>query len=203
MQPLPAGSANTTPPPATRTSIGAAGGPAGGDGGNDMSDLVAIQYADAQTAELARDKLFELQKQGLITLRDAAIVEARTNGKIKLHQSRSTTGAGAAGGALWGGLIGLLFLAPLLGMAIGAAGGAVAGKVTDVGVDDDFMRKVGDSLVPPSAALFLLVDQVTLDKVAAEMAPYSLNGQILRTSLSTEAEQQLRDVVSAAKAATV
>ena len=92
-----------------------------------MSDLVAIAYRDTGTAEQARDKLLELQKEGLIAIRAAAIVEARTDGKVKLHQTRNLTGAGAAGGALWGGLIGLLFLAPFLGMALGAAGGAVGG----------------------------------------------------------------------------
>ena len=42
---------------------------------------------------------------------DAVVVEHQPDGKIKLHQAMSTTGAGAAGGALWGGLIGLIFLA--------------------------------------------------------------------------------------------
>ncbi|HEY3502284.1 MAG TPA: DUF1269 domain-containing protein [Actinocatenispora sp.] len=166
-----------------------------------MSDLVAIGYRNVTTAEGARDKILELQREGLITVRDAAIVEARPDGKIKLHQSRSTAGVGATGGALWGGLIGLLFLAPLLGMAIGAASGAVAGKLTDVGVDDSFMKDVGATLQPGSAALFLLVDQVTLDKVMEALAPFHFDGKILRTSLSAEAEQHMRAVAEQARAA--
>ncbi|BCJ35680.1 membrane protein [Actinocatenispora thailandica] len=166
-----------------------------------MSDLAAIAYRDVGTAEQARDKLFELQKQGLISIRDAAIVEAQPDGKVKLHQGRNLTGAGAAGGALWGGLIGLLFFAPFLGMALGAAGGAVAGKFTDVGVDDSFMKNVGSELRPGTAALFVLVDQVTIDKVAGELAQYQFGGKILHTSLSTEAEQHLRDVAQRAQAA--
>jgi len=165
-----------------------------------MSDLIAIGYRDVSTAEQARATLFELQKQGLIAIRDAAIVEARPDGKVKLHQSAPTTGTGAAGGALWGGLIVLLFLAPFLGMAVGAAGGAVAGKFTDVGVDDSFMRDVGATLQPGTAALFLLVDNVTLDKVTAEMSQHHFEGRILRTSLSSEAEQHLRDVAQNARA---
>ena len=47
------------------------------------------------------------------------------------------------GGALWGGLIGLIFFVPLFGMAIGAATGAAAGTLTDVGVDDNFMKDLG------------------------------------------------------------
>jgi uncharacterized membrane protein len=167
-----------------------------------MSDLIAIGYDSVEDAEAARDKLFQLQKQNLITLRDAAVVESRPDGKIKLRQARSTTGAGATSGALWGGLIGLLFFAPLLGMALGAGAGALSGKLTDVGVDDNFMREVGASLEPGHAALFLLVQQVTLDKLAAEMAPYHYNGRILHSSLTSEAEQHVRDVLQASRMAT-
>ena len=56
-------------------------------------------------------------------------------------------GAGAAGGALWGGLIGLIFLMPLFGMAIGGGGrrGRRA-RSSDAGVDDKFMKELGEQL---------------------------------------------------------
>ncbi|WP_433046870.1 DUF1269 domain-containing protein [Dactylosporangium sp. CS-033363] len=168
-----------------------------------MSDLVAIGYRDVATANMARDKIIELQRKGIIAVRDAAVVEAGPGGKVRLHQATSNAGAGAAGGALWGGLIGLLFLAPFLGMAVGAAAGGVAGKFTDTGVDDKFMKDIGKTLEPGSAALFLLVDQVTVDKVVAEMAPYDLGGRLLQSSLSMEAEQRLREAMSAANLARV
>ena len=109
-----------------------------------MSTLIAIGYPNAETAEEVRGVLVQATKEKLVDLQDAVVVEHRSDGKIKLHQAISTTGAGAAGGALWGGLIGLLFLAPLFGMAIGAASGAVAGKVTDAGVNDDFIKQLGE-----------------------------------------------------------
>jgi uncharacterized membrane protein len=168
-----------------------------------MTDLVAIGYRDLQTADAARDKILDLQRQGLITVRDAAVVESQPDGKVKLHQSHSATGMGAAGGALWGGLIGLLFLAPFIGMAVGAGAGALAGKATDTGVDDNFMKDLGRELEPGTAALFLLVDQVTVDKVVAEMAPYNFGGRLLRSSLNMEAEQRLRDAIEAAQFARV
>src|SRR3954463_9530037 len=121
-----------------------------------MSTLVAIAYPDAGTAEQVRAELIQATKEHLITLEDAVVVEHRQDGKIKLHQGMSLTGAGAAGGALWGGLIGLLFLAPLVGMAIGAASGAAAGKVSDVGVDDNFLKQLAEQLEPGAAALIAL-----------------------------------------------
>lgn len=164
-----------------------------------MSEMIAVEYRDVATANTAREKIIDLQRQGLITLRDAAVVEVKADGKVKVHQAASMTGAGAASGALWGGLIGLLFFAPFLGMAVGAGAGALAGKATDVGVDDSFMKDLGSTLQPGKAALFLLVDQVTVDKVVAEMAPLQLGGRLLRSSLSGEAEQRLSEAVEAAR----
>jgi uncharacterized membrane protein len=43
-------------------------------------------------------------------------------------------------------LIGLIFLMPLFGMAIGAASGAAARALSDYGIDDDFMKELGDKL---------------------------------------------------------
>jgi len=168
-----------------------------------MSDMIAIEYNDVPTAKAAREKIIDLQRQGLITVRDAAVVEVNADGKVKVHQAASVTGAATAGGALWGGLIGLLFLAPFLGMAIGAGTGALVGKATDVGVDDTFMKGLASTLQPGSAVLFLLIDQSTVDKVVQEMASSQFGGRMLRSSLSRDAEQRLTDAVEAARLAHV
>src|SRR5918996_4150013 len=91
-------------------------------------------------------------------------------------------GSGAAGVALWGGLIGLLFLAPLLGAAIGG----VAGAVTDLSIDDRFMKELGESLPADGAALFVLVRKVTPDKVIPRISGYG--GRPLRRPLSNEGQ---------------
>ncbi|GAA3140167.1 DUF1269 domain-containing protein [Nonomuraea roseoviolacea] len=163
-----------------------------------MSNLIVIAYPDVATATTVRDRLLDLQRQNLITMEDVAVVERRPDGKIKLHQSANMTGMGAASGALWGGLIGLLFFMPLFGMALGAAAGAAGGAMTDVGVNDDFMRQVAAKMEPGSAALFVLVVQSTPDKVIPEIQPYG--GHILQTSLSQDQEAQLREMVQGAAA---
>jgi uncharacterized membrane protein len=121
-----------------------------------MSDLIAIAYPDLGTAQKVSTNVGEAQKAKMIELEDLVIVERQDGGKVKLHQP-ALTAAGAAGGALWGGLIGLIFLAPLLGMAVGAAAGGAAGAASDTGVDDQFMKDLGDKLDPGAAALILLV----------------------------------------------
>jgi uncharacterized membrane protein len=158
-----------------------------------MSTLVAIAYPDPETAERVREELIKATKEHLVALEDAVVVEHRADGKIKLHQAVSPAGAGAAGGALWGGLIGLLFLAPVVGMAVGAASGAVAGKVSDVGVNDNFMKDLGEKLPAGGAALIVLGRSDAPDKVIERVKPYG--GQVIQTSLSEEAEQHLRDAI--------
>jgi uncharacterized membrane protein len=155
-----------------------------------MSNLVAIAYPDFDTAERVRRELIEATKEHLVKLEDAVVVECRPDGKIKLHQAASTTGVGAAGGALWGGLIGLLFLAPLVGMAIGAASGAVAGKMTDTGVNDQFMKDLGAKLQPGNAALIALGSTDARDKLMERVSPYG--GDVIQTSLDNEDEERLR-----------
>lgn len=159
-----------------------------------MSDLVAIAYPDVATAQQVAGNLGEAVKQHLIELDDVVVVERREDGKVKLHQP-SLAGIGAAGGALWGGLIGLIFFMPLLGMAIGAAAGAASGALSDSGVEDKFMKQLGDNLPEGGAALILLVRKVTADKILPEI---KIPGTVIQTSLSDEQEQSLKDALAAA-----
>ena len=158
-----------------------------------MADLIAISYPNLDTAHEVMQTLGRLQTEHAIELEDAVIVERRPDGKVKLHQSFHPTAAGAASGALWGGLIGLLFFAPLLGMAIGGAAGAAGGAMTDLGVDDEFMRELGEKLPEGGAAVFVLVHRSTPDKVLPQIERFG--GHVLHTSLSNEAEERLRQAL--------
>ena len=141
-----------------------------------MSNLVAVAYPDESTASEVAQTLIELQKEHSIQLEDLVVAIRKDDGKIKLKQSFSPSGRGAAGGALWGGLIGLIFFMPLLGMAIGGATGAAAGAATDVGVDDKFMKELGEKLQPGGAAVFVLVSQSTPGQGAAAHLPVRRRG---------------------------
>jgi len=109
------------------------------------------------------------------------------------------TAAGAVSGGFWGALIGLIFLNPLFGMAIGAAAGAVSGALRDVGIDDNFMKELGATLKPGTAALCVLVRQMTPDKVVAEIQQYG--GTLIKTNLSHENEAKLREALASAQKA--
>ena len=158
-----------------------------------MSDLIVIAYDDEFKAEEVRLTLAKLQVEHLIELEDAAVVVKDEHGKIKLKQAVNLTSAGAASGGFWGVLIGILFFNPLLGAAVGAASGALAGAFSDIGVDDNFIRELGETLQPNSSALFVLVRKVTPDKVLEEVGKFG--GKVLRTSLTKDEESQLQTVL--------
>jgi uncharacterized membrane protein len=162
-----------------------------------MADLIVFAFDNEKGALDARDALIRMQKQQLIELEDAAVVIRPLEGKPKVKQVTSLTGAGALGGAFWGMLIGLLFFAPWLGLAIGAVTGALAGGLTDIGVDDKFIKEVGDTIEPGHSALFILVRKVTPDKVVEELKKF--NPTVLQTSLSEEDEAKLRETFGGAE----
>jgi uncharacterized membrane protein len=91
----------------------------------------------------------------------------------------------------------MIFLNPLLGMAVGATAGAVSGALTDVGIDDKFMKELAATMKPGSSTLFVLVRKVTPDKVLEELK--GSGGKVLRTSLSHEDEAKLQAALNAAK----
>jgi len=161
-----------------------------------MSTLVVIGYDDRFKAEEVRLRLMKLQQEYLIDLEDAVVAVKDEKGKVKLHQAVNLTTAGAVAGGFWGSLVGLIFLNPILGLAVGATTGAVSGALTDVGIDDKFMKELAETLAPGSSALFVLVRKATPDKVLEEIK--GTGGKVLKTSLSHDDETKLQAALSAA-----
>ena len=130
-----------------------------------MSNLVVIGFEDEHKAFELRAELAKLQKEYLIEMADVVVVTKDEKSKVKLHQAVNLTAAGAASGSFWGLLLGMVLLNPLLGMVAGAGVGAIGGKFTDIGIDDKFMKELGETFQPGSSGLFVLVRKVTPDKV--------------------------------------
>ena len=169
-----------------------------------MSDLVVLGFDGIHTADEVLNKLRSMQKEYLIDLEDACVVEREKSGKVYIKQAVNLTAIGAATGgsrgALWGAIVGLLFLNPLAGMAIGAvtgAGvGALSGSLSDYGISDDFVKKLGQTIPEGSSALFILFKRVNEDKVLPELESYK--PRVLRTSLSNDDEKKLKAELSKA-----
>jgi len=162
-----------------------------------MSDLVFIAFPTEQKAEEVRQKVLSLQREYLIELGDAVVVVKNKEGHVKLNQMVNLTATGAASGALWGTLIGFIFLVPLLGTALGAASGALGGKMTDIGINDQFMKDAAGALQPDTAGLFLLIRKMTTDKVLADLK--GIGGVLMQTSFDETKEAALREALAAAQ----
>ena len=160
-----------------------------------MSNLIVVAFNNAADAFEMRAALVKLQAQYLIEMEDAVVVTRDAKGAVQLHQAVNLTAAGAVSGAFWGSLIGLLFLNPLLGAAIGAGSGALSGKLADLGINDQFMRDLGATFTPDSAALFVLVRKSTPDKVLEGLKPFAGKGRVLQTSLTKDKEDELRKFI--------
>jgi uncharacterized membrane protein len=157
-----------------------------------MATLTVWKFSTATGAEEAVQTLERLQSQELIQVQDAAMVSWPTDKKKpRTRQLHNLAGAGALGGAFWGLLFGLIFFVPLFGMAIGAAAGAFGGAMTDVGIDDDFVKRVREQVTPGTSALFALTSGAVLDKVRDAFAGHK--AELLETNLSDEEEKRLRE----------
>ncbi len=165
-----------------------------------MSTLLVIGYESELKAEEVRLALLKLEKDYLIDVADAVVVVRDADGKVKLRQLYNLTASGAASGGFWGMLMGLLFLNPFFGFAIGAAAGAVSGALSDVGIDDGIMKKLAETLTPGTAALCVLVRQMTVDKVTEELQKFG--GTVIKSNLCHENEAKLQAALSSVQAIT-
>src|SRR5262249_45750778 len=137
------------------------------------------------------------QKEYLIDMADAVVAVKDAAGKVQLHQAVNLTTAGAVSGGFWGALVGLIFLNPPLGMAVGATAGAASRSLSDLGINDAFMKDLASTLQPGTSTLFVLVRKSTPDKVLEELA--GSGGKVLKSSLSHDDEAKLQAALSAAK----
>jgi len=158
-----------------------------------MSNLVVIGFDDESTAFAMRAELAKMQKEYLIDMEDVVVVTKDEKDKVKLHQAVNLTASGAVGGTFWGMLIGMFFLNPLLGAAVGAGAGAISGKLSDIGVSDNFMKELGETLTPGTSALFVLVRKATPDKVLEGLKGFK--GKVIQTSLTKDKEEELQKVL--------
>jgi len=163
-----------------------------------MSNLVVVGFPKVEEAEEVRRELVNIQQEHLISLEDAVVVERDGEGGVRLHQAINLTAAGAVSGGFWGSLVGLLFLNPLVGAAVGVSVGAASGALTDLGINDGFLREVGENLPKGSAALCLLVREATPDRVVERLRSHAPHAKLLRTSLSHTDENRLRELLEQA-----
>src|SRR4051794_7900506 len=158
-----------------------------------MSTLTAWKFDSPEGADNALATLERLQREQLISVIDGAVVTYPAGAKKpKTRQMHSTAAAGALGGAFWGMLFGLIFFIPLIGLAIGAGMGALMGSMSDVGIDDNFIKSVREKVTPGTSALFLYTANAVQDRVLDEFKDQRGHMELIQSNLSKEQEDNLR-----------
>jgi len=160
-----------------------------------MSNLLVITFDNPEEAGKVRESLKELEKQGLISLDDSAVIVKDAEGKahIKNEVDRGVK-VGAVGGGLLGLFVGVVFF-PIGGLLLGAAAGGLMGALYDKGVSRDFVKDVSNDLQPNTSAIFFIVREANANAALGELRQYE--GNLYQTSLSSEAEAQVREALKA------
>jgi uncharacterized membrane protein len=157
-----------------------------------VDQIVGMSFDKITRAEEVLLALAHLQQEGEITLADAVIVSKTDDGRVHVRQTVDPTpGRAALSGTFWGMLAGALFGGPvfLLGAAVGAGGAALMAKLIDLGLDDKWVRSVGDWLDPGTSALLLLVADTVRPTVVKELSRYE--GQVLYCTFPDAVRQEL------------
>jgi uncharacterized membrane protein len=160
-------------------------------------DVLAIDFDDPLLAQEALMAATRLGRRGSVSLSDAVLISRDRNGRTRIRQTRDVSpGRGAATGFWWGGLMGLLLFGVggwLLGALIGAAGGAAYGKFRDIGIDDSWLRRLGDELTPGHTATVLQLPQFYATHLLRELRRF--NGRLMRSTLAGVDDADLEDAL--------
>jgi uncharacterized membrane protein len=154
-----------------------------------MAKIVAFSVPTMADGERALDEL-----DGVVN--DVALVYKNDQGKVKIRQTSDATGGmGMLKGGLLGG-VASIFVGPLVGMAVaGAAAGGLYGAVRDKGVSDKLMKLAGDQLEAGKAAVFVLAEDATADRIAEEVAKVADGQDIEVGDFPAEAQALVREAL--------
>jgi uncharacterized membrane protein len=155
-------------------------------------EMIVISFDEENSTDEVLDTLKKMEDMADVDLKNGAVVVWDASGKVTVKETSDFDAKqGAIGGAIAGSVVGLLGGGLLRGAILGAAGGAVAGKVIDLGLDDDFLKEIGDSLGTGSSAVVATVD---FDQAMEELDRFE-GGTILHHTLDADVYEKLSEAV--------
>lgn len=161
-----------------------------------QSTLTVILFDDEPKAEEARANLMKLQREGSIDLEDVVVVVKDRDGKARFHQTLKPARKGGLTGSITGLIVGSIFFSPLIGAVLGAITGAVSASLTDMGIDDRFMKDLSQKLKPGCSALFTLVRKADPERVGEAFRGFG--GKVIVNSMSAEREAAIQAILDRA-----
>ena len=162
---------------------------------NANHEMMVVSFADENMADEVLDTIKKMEDKAVVDLKSGAVVVRDSSGKVTIKETSDFDAKqGAIGGAIAGSVLSLLGGSLIKGAILGAAGGAAAGKFIDLGLDDEFLREIGDSLGTSSSAVVALVDFDQVDQAMEELDQFA-GGTILHHTLSNDVYEKLSDAV--------
>ncbi len=160
------------------------------------SAVAVVTFDDETKADTFLKGVKELENAGRIKLNDAVVVKKDAKGKIKVHETTDfTVGKGLAGGSILGFVVGFFFGGPIGGALLGAAAGALLGKKLDLGISQDKVEAVEEAMVPGSSAIFLQIEEGTVDILAAMVR--ELDGTVVDLAISEDVLMKVNESTAA------
>jgi uncharacterized membrane protein len=147
-----------------------------------MSSLVVVTFDSPDEAQNVLDILRGQSKYGNISFDDTAVVSKDADGKVHVKNNVSH------------GTMVAFIAFPVAGLLVGGAIGAGIGRLMDLGIDGHFVQEVSKSIEPGTSALFVLVHDANPAVVRAALEGH--HGTVLQTTLSEEAEENLKKALS-------
>jgi uncharacterized membrane protein len=155
--------------------------------------LVAIGYADMETAAAAMEELEHLERDFMIRRDEVATIVRHDHGTFKIETNAVSTGGDPSWAMLWTTLFASLFFAPLLKMPIGADLAPIVRKVEQAGVDPEFAARARDMVTPETSALFVLLRRITPDQLVSALEVFG--GTVLECEIPPQAETILTEIL--------
>jgi uncharacterized membrane protein len=158
------------------------------------SAVLIVTFDNQEQADKALKGLKQWKNEKRIELGDAVVIVKDEEGEVKIHEtSEFTTKRGAVSGGVAGLVIGTVLGGPVGGLVLGAAAGALAGKKIDLGVSNDEIAAVSESMENASSAIAVQIKSVKNKEMLASAIRQS-GGKIHELSITDALEMELEDV---------
>ncbi len=149
-----------------------------------MAHLLVVAFDSLGAADEVLCRLRSLQKEHLVDLEDACVVQRDEQGVLHLKQVVGRPPDGFLSKGFWRRLMAHIF----------PANGGKGVRGGDIELSRKFIEQVGEQLRPGSSAIFAVVEPARLDKLVE--AFQGAGGHLLKTDLPDEAVRELELVLA-------
>jgi uncharacterized membrane protein len=164
-----------------------------------MDKMVVVVFDNESAAYEGVKALRELHGETSLALYAAAVIAKDAKGAVTVKQAADEGPLGTALGLTTGSLVGLL--GGPVGLAVGAMAGSMVGSLYDLaqlGVGEDFLAEVSESLSPGKVAILAEVDEEWVTPLDARME--SLGGLVFRRARGEFIDAQIEREIEADRA---